>query len=72
MKKNLAKPELGPKLDDGYEVWWKDEGSGQRPASDEDWEEFVNRMTKIAWLNGAYIANENNKKIKERNKNGNV
>jgi hypothetical protein len=35
-----------------FETWWYQEGSAFRPV-DEDVEEFVERMCKIAWSNGA-------------------
>jgi hypothetical protein len=36
-----------------FETWWYQEGSAFRPV-DEDVEEFVERMCKIAWSNGAF------------------
>jgi len=36
-----------------YETWWYNEGSGDRQRPEEDLEEFVARMTQIAWSNGA-------------------
>ena len=43
-------------MKEDYEVWWCREGSGYTPKKDEDTEEFVHRLTRIAWLNGEYIA----------------
>ena len=37
-----------------FETWWYNEGSGARQQPEEDVEEFVARMTEIAWSNGAY------------------
>ena len=36
-----------------FETWWHIEGSGIVPRNGEDTEEFVNRITEIAWSNGA-------------------
>lgn len=36
-----------------FETWWYNEGSGDRQRPEEDLEEFVARMTEIAWSNGA-------------------
>lgn len=44
----------GLKFDPGtFDWWWWDTGSGMRPEGDEDLEEFVHRMTRIAWELGA-------------------
>ncbi|WP_294963374.1 hypothetical protein [Sulfurimonas sp.] len=40
---------------ESFEKWWYNEGSGFVPDLNEDTEEFMKRVTKIAWLNGAYI-----------------
>lgn len=40
-----------------YDNWWNNEGSGYRKVDNEDTEEFVNRLTKIAWSNGVYVEN---------------
>lgn len=42
-----------------YQIWWKNEGSGLKPTTEEDTEEFVNRVSKIAWSNGSYKTSEN-------------
>jgi hypothetical protein len=39
--------------DEAYKAWWHNEGSGFLPLPNEDMEEFVHRMTQIAWSNGA-------------------
>ena len=36
--------------------WWHNEGSGMRRHNDEDVAEWVQRMTEIAWMNGADVA----------------
>lgn len=41
-----------------FEKWWHNEGSGMRPADNEDMEEFAKRITSIAWSNGKYLAEE--------------
>jgi hypothetical protein len=42
-----------------YEIWWYEEGSAMHPIGDEDAEEHVHRVSKIAWSNGAYKEREN-------------
>jgi hypothetical protein len=37
-----------------WQRWWDYEGSAMRPHPSEDTEQFAGRITKIAWLNGAY------------------
>ena len=37
-----------------WKRWWDQEGSGMRPLSTEDTEQFAERITEIAWSNGAY------------------
>jgi hypothetical protein len=39
-------------------IWWDSEGSAMRPLPNEDFEEFANRITKIAWSNAAYVERE--------------
>lgn len=34
--------------------WWDQEGSAERPLPNEDTEQFAERITEIAWSNGAY------------------
>ena len=41
--------------DEAYKAWWHNEGSGIIPLPNEDMEEFVHRMTQIAWSNGAFM-----------------
>jgi hypothetical protein len=41
-----------------FETWWHEEGSGMPPKPGEDAEEHVKRVSKIAWLNGAYVQNK--------------
>ena len=40
--------------EEAYKVWWHNEGSGITPLPNEDMEEFVHRITQIAWSNGAF------------------
>lgn len=44
-----------------FDVWWHDEGSGMPPLPGKDAETHVKRVCKIAWLNGAYKAQEQTK-----------
>ena len=54
------------KINDDFERWWHNEGSGMRPINgkyrgesrSEDTEEFVHRVCRIAWMNGAHKAKE--------------
>lgn len=39
-----------------FEAWWHNEGSAMAPMPDEDAEAHVHRVCKIAWMNGAYVA----------------
>jgi len=39
---------------EGFDRWWYQEGSGMKPTEDEDTEEHVHRVSRIAWENGAY------------------
>lgn len=38
-----------------FEKWWHDEGSGDLRKNDEDVEEWVHRLCRTAWLNGAHV-----------------
>lgn len=42
-----------------YQIWWDNEGSGLTPTTEEDTEEFIKRVSKIAWSNGSYKTSEN-------------
>jgi hypothetical protein len=42
-----------------YRTWWTNEGSGLMPFSTEDQEEFIHRVSGIAWSNGSYKTSEN-------------
>ena len=44
---------------EAFERWWHNEGSGMRRNNDEDVAEWVQRMTEIAWMNGADVARMN-------------
>ena len=52
--------------DKEYKAWWHNEGSGIFPLPNEDMEEFVHRMTQIAWSNGAFIEREACAEIAEK------
>lgn len=52
MEINIDNQEL---LLDTFEKWWYQECSGLQKKENEDIEEFVKRISEIAWLNGAYI-----------------
>ena len=43
---------------EAFERWWHTEGSGMLRHNDEDVAEWVQRMTEIAWMNGAYAARD--------------
>jgi hypothetical protein len=43
-------------LEKDFDIWWFREGSGLRPFPNEDAEEHSHRISKIAWLNGAFKA----------------
>jgi hypothetical protein len=45
-------------LQAAFDIWWKNEGSGIVPLRNEDVETHVRRVSRIAWLNGAYKAVE--------------
>lgn len=47
-----------PKAAADFETWWKQEGSGMRPANGEDQEQHVKRIAQIAWANGSYREDE--------------
>ena len=44
------------KHESDFDVWWFNEGSGIRPIEKEDAEEHCRRVSRIAWLNGAFNA----------------
>lgn len=37
-----------------FDEWWNNEGSGMPPLTGEDAETHVHRISRIAWLNGAF------------------
>ncbi len=41
-------------IEEQFDVWWHNEGSAMRPLPNEDAEEHAKRVSKVAWLNGAY------------------
>lgn len=47
-----------PDIQQQFEAWWNDEGSiGPMPGY--DCEEHTRKMCEIAWMNGAYCAQQN-------------
>ena len=48
-------PNLIDALDEAFERWWFDEGSGMPPLPDESHEEHTRRISRIAWHNGDYV-----------------
>lgn len=46
---------------EAFERWWNDEGSGIKPEEDEDAEEHTKRLCEIAWLNGHFLGEINEK-----------
>jgi len=53
---NIAAGRISDATKADYETWWHNEGSAVRQRPEEDQEEFIARMTEIAWSNGAYKA----------------
>ena len=49
-------------IDKHWAIWWHKEGSGMPPLKGEDTETHVKRITRIAWHNGAFKANENSQR----------
>ena len=45
-----------------FENWWEAEGKYKklRSREDETTPQFIQRVTKEAWMNGAFVARENN------------
>lgn len=41
-----------------FEKWWRNEGSGFIPVKHHDMEEHAKKVSRIAWLNGAYVGAE--------------
>jgi hypothetical protein len=46
---------MNQNIQEHFESWWHNEGSGIAPTKDEDIEEFAKRVTQIAWSNGGYV-----------------
>ena len=42
-------------LDEAFDRWWFNEGSGMPPLPDQDHEEHTKSIARIAWHNGAYV-----------------
>jgi hypothetical protein len=40
-------------LNEAFDAWWDEEGSGVIPLPEHDIEEHAKRIARIAWLNGA-------------------
>jgi hypothetical protein len=51
-------------MSEDFKIWWHREGSGMPPLKGEDTCEHVERVSAIAWSNGAYKATE---ALKEEN-----
>ena len=43
------------KLHINYERWWENEGKYVEQGKHETTKDFLHRITRTAWLNGAYI-----------------
>ena len=41
--------------EDAFQFWWDNEGSGMPPEPGEEDCDWVERIAKIAWANGAYV-----------------
>lgn len=42
-------------VEDAFQFWWDNEGSGMPPKPGEEYCDWVERIAKIAWANGAYV-----------------
>lgn len=58
-------PEEDP-IEIAFDTWWEQEGSAMRPEQGEDLEEFAERVTRIAWMDGAFKACELEKECREQ------
>jgi len=70
IKDNIIAGRVSDTTQADYETWWYNEGAAARQKPEEDQEEFINRITEIAWSNGAYKNNtmgleEATQKVKE-------
>jgi hypothetical protein len=45
-------------MSEDFKIWWHREGSGMPPLKGEETCEHVERVSAIAWANGAYKATE--------------
>ena len=45
-------------IHEDFKIWWHNEGSGMPPANGEETCDHVERISEIAWHNGAYKAND--------------
>jgi len=43
-----------------FQHWWNEEGSAMRHLEGHDHEEHANRISRIAWSNGEYVAERDN------------
>jgi len=59
---NIAAGRVSDATKADYETWWYNEGSAARQRPEEDQEEFIARITEIAWSNGSYKEKQKNKK----------
>lgn len=59
-----------PDIQQQFETWWHEEGSGCDNHCGNDWEEHTRKMCEAAWMNGAYCAQQNliDEEKKEREK----
>lgn len=52
------------KIEQAFDFWWLNEGSGMAPMRNEEICVFAKDITRIAWLNGAYCASREAEKPK--------
>ncbi|RLA83958.1 MAG: hypothetical protein DRG78_02810 [Epsilonproteobacteria bacterium] len=54
----VEKNNLSEEIDERFETWWREEGSSSEGLRLDDVETFVKNKTRVAWMNGAYVAVE--------------
>jgi len=47
--------EIDIEVQNRFEHWWEEEASAMKPKENEDIEEFMYRLLKVAWMNGSYV-----------------
>lgn len=57
------------KLDEAFDHWWLNEGSGMPPLPGEDHEEHTRRIARIAWHNGDYVMRPQQQQQQEEDNN---